>query len=318
MRYFATVLILSVCFALFPARSVPAQRLTPERAAEAAVRDAKELPGADLNGSYFMGKVQYLPECLRLEILAAERPSDIPGKPFAIYEFDLKTGKIVRRDFNPPEAGISFDTASVGSASQRLYIGIHGVLRNIPGYILQTPGFLSNFSIWAEAGGKVVATETELIGSTVYHLRNIPVSAGTVVIKAKVRGYDLKILHPGVTLNPAQPVGTIGGIDIDFSALQPIYRDVRILVRSTPITADCTGSFPDGARARVFVNETGHTAEAASQNGIGEALFTNIPTGWPLNFMAINQNQGYYTGEAGPIIIPEDGGTAFTQMILLK
>lgn len=195
-------------------------------------------------------------------------------------------------------------------------LAIHGVLRNIPGYILQTPNFLSQFLIWAEAQGRVVATQTEILPTMAYSLNNIPVTAGTIAVKAKIRGYDLTTLHPGVVLNPAQPGGVIAGIDADFHQISPILRDVRILVQTNGDSRN--PSFPSGARARVFVRETGQSVDGISNNGWAEIVIPQVPAGWPLRLLAINLDAGNFSGELGPIVIPEDGGTAYTDRIMLK
>jgi len=203
--------------------------------------------------------------------------------------------------------------ADQNSSSQ---IQIHGVMRNLPGYILNVSDFISRFKVWAEAGGRVVATETELMGTTAYTLKGVPVAAGTIVIKAKIRGYDLLTLHPGVIINASQPVGTIAGIDVDFHNLNPILRNVRLVIRSK-FDPD-KPSFPNGNRARVYAKETGQSVEVVSSNGLAEAVLSDIPTGWPLNFLAVNLDQGYFSGQLGPVTIPENGGTVYTDTILMQ
>jgi len=266
---------------------------------------------------------------LRLWYSGREENSRNSLQPLAVYEFDLRLQRVVRRDLTPLAhsfpalSGQFLDGTSVSTRCLALKaeydrggLTIRGVLRNLPGYILETPNFTSRFRIWAEANGAVVATDAQLLGTTVYELSGVPVTAGRVTIKAYIRGYDLVTLHPGVTLNQSQPIGTIAGIDIDFHQMRPITRDVRLLIRSNG--GDEDASFPPGARARVYCKETGHAAETVSQNFFGEAWLMDVPTGWPLNFQAINLDSGWFSGSLGPITIPENGGTAFTESITLE
>ncbi|MDD3145725.1 MAG: carboxypeptidase-like regulatory domain-containing protein, partial [Candidatus Riflebacteria bacterium] len=74
---------------------------------------------------------------------------------------------------------------------QPMTLNITGTLRNLPGYILESQQ--RDIIVWAEAAGKVVATYTDsnvndaLKGSIAYTLTMIPVSAGTVSVKCKIR-----------------------------------------------------------------------------------------------------------------------------------
>ncbi|MBI3039960.1 hypothetical protein HYY75_13075 [bacterium] len=301
--------------------------LTPEKAAELAFKDASEKLKIPSSIKLFAGEPKLFPDIIRVQLNYREEGNSGVGSLFAEYEFETATDRIVRRDFSGafqnrisglfdlgvPENEFKF---SLERETQSLRMGIQGVLRNLPGYILDTPDFLSRFKIWAESNGKVVATETELIGNTVYNLKGVPATVKSVAIKAKIRGYDLLTLHPGVVIDPAQPAGVIAGIDIDFHNLKPIERDIRIIVQST--SSQESPSFPNGARARVYARETGQTVEVISVNGMAEALLQRIPTGWPLRFMAINLDQGFHYGELGPVTIPEDGGTTYTDIILMK
>jgi hypothetical protein len=296
--------------------------LTPERLADRIAADARHWFPELASTPVFIDQWEPIPGGFRF-FLQGKSPDFSDSFPLAVYEADGRSGKVWRRQ---RVAGAPVSTVEIGIAAaltspplreeERSGVSVHGVLRNLPGYILDSPGFLGQFLIWAEAGGRVVATQTELVGTTVYHLKGIPITAGSVAIKAKIRGYDLTILHPGVTLNPAQPVGVIGGIDIDFHQIQPILRDVRIVVRSNSDTQN--PSFPAGARVRVIVRETGQSAEAVSANGWAEVLLPQVPTGWPLRLFAINLDAGYHSGELGPVVIPEDGGSVFTDSIVLE
>ncbi|MBF0499550.1 MAG: hypothetical protein HQM09_05430 [Candidatus Riflebacteria bacterium] len=295
--------------------------LTIERAADIAVADARYWSGLPSDWRLFAGDILQtndlctpflghtddLPGILTIGLFARPASSISEGRLFALYQFDASSRKIVRRDF--------ITSRPRGDPLRTDGIAIQGVLRNLPGYILGTPDFLSRFTIWAEANGRVVATETQLIGTTLYRLSGIPVTAGSVTIKAKIRGYDLATLHPAVVLNPSQPAGVIAGIDVDFSMLQPIQRDVRLIVKSDGPGSDA--SFPGGARARVYASEVGQSVDVVSNNGWAEAMLTGIPTGWPLSFFAVNTDHGNFTGKLGPIIIPEDGGSVYTDVLTL-
>ncbi|NLI75132.1 MAG: hypothetical protein GX442_01665 [Candidatus Riflebacteria bacterium] len=279
------------------------------QAGEAAVEDARQQGRVGPGRQVFLGGVATFPGVLRLELLTLPDDRPGPGRPFAVYEFDTAGGRVLRRDF--------LDQARVATFPEGR-VAIHGVLRNLPGYILDTPGFAGGFVIWAEAQGRVVATDTELQGTTAWLLKGVPSTAGTVVIKAKIRGYDLLTLHPGLVINPAQPGGTIGGIDVDFHQMSPISRDVRLVVQSSAPAGGAGMSFPNGARARVTCQQTGASVDVVSANGMAEAYLSDIPTGWNMQFLAVNLDQGYHWGQLGPKIIPEDGGSAYTDLIQMK
>ena len=307
MKY---LIFLLFCVSFLPAFAI---NLSAERAADLALADAKHFD-SDSNGlMIFIGNSSKENGIIRLSLEGCPVESRDKGIPFAIYEIEEKTGKILRRDFLKK---VRSNWVTEGKRSGG--ISIHGVLRNIPGYILQGSNFSSQFLIWAESGGKVISTDTELIGTTVYHLKGIPVTAGTIAIKAKIRGYDLVTLHPGVVLNPAQPVGVIGGIDVDFHQITPITRDVRFLLIGTPAGAQDGGSLPPGTRARVIVKETGQAADGISSNSFAEIVIQAVPTGWPLNFIGLNMDAGYYSGVAGPLIIPENGNSMYTETIRIN
>jgi len=292
------------------AQETPAGLPQWQRAADGAVNAARErFP--DLEGaSMIVGSVATTAEQLQFIFNEVPEPSRKPGSPAVLVTIDrnhprkLFVARLVNADRE------EFPQAEPGT------VNVHGILRNLPGYILNTPNFLDSFIIWAEAGGKVVATETQLMGTTSYLLKGVPSNIGSIVIKAKIRGYDLMTLHPGLAIPAQQPAGTIAGIDIDFHNMQPITRPVRILVQSNGSTDN--PSFPSGDRARVFAQETGQAVETVSQNGLGEVNLQDVITGWNINFLALNLDKGYFTGKLGPIIIPEDGGSAYTTIIRLN
>ena len=51
--------------------------------------------------------------------------------------------------------------------------------------------------------GRVVATETEFMGTTAYLLKHVPAAVGTIIIKAKIRGDDLPFPLAAVTMDAA-------------------------------------------------------------------------------------------------------------------
>ena len=64
--------------------------------------------------------------------------------------------------------------------------------------------------------------------------------------------------------------------------------------------------------------QTGKSVEVISMNGMAEAVIPEVPTGWNVQFLAINLDSGYFSGLLGPMIVPEDGGSAYTDLIQLK
>ncbi|MFZ2957419.1 MAG: hypothetical protein WA705_11055 [Candidatus Ozemobacteraceae bacterium] len=319
LRVSAAILVFTLFFIVSQANNLSAEpTLTLERAAAIAVDDARHYGNLSDDWRLFVGETTIQTGLLSIELLARPSTSQSPGQPYALYQIDSVRRSIVRRDFLWDHKR----NAALYSLKCNLVdgmmggIAIQGVLRNLPGYILGASDFSSRFTIWAEAGGFVVATNTQIIGTALYRLSGIPVTAGSVAIKAKIRGYDLKTLHPGVAINASQPAGVISGIDVDFHSLTPITRDVRLVIRTN--ASGTNSSFPNGARARVYAKETGQAVDVVSTNGWAEALLTNVPTGWPVSFLAINMDQGFYSGELGPISIPEDSGTAYSDSLMLK
>lgn len=323
--------------------------LTAERAADLAVADLRAHLRLPPCWRLFLGEVEQWPGVLRLQLLVRASGEVVPGRVAAVYEFDPGARRVVRRDFSPllgppllaradatptlpaagsravPAVGVAArsgptPTAAPDRATETAgatpTVSIHGTLRNLPGYLLDTPDFASRFKIWAEVGGYVVATETEIVGTSIYVLRNVPVGLGPVAVKAKIRGYDLLTLHPAVQIDPAHPAGVIAGVDVDFHQLTPLQREVRLVVTSAG--GGESDTFPTGARARVYACETGQSVDVVSQNGRAEAVFSGIPAGWPLRFFASRLDAGYITGQLGPLTVPEDGGTMYTDVIVLR
>ena len=172
---------------------------------------------------------------------------------------------------------------------QPLTVNITGTLRNLPGYILEAQQ--RDIIVWAEAAGKVVATYTEgtaaLKGSIAYTLNEIPVTAGTVAVKCKIRGYDVVTISSAVSLPSNLPGGTIAAVDCDFANIEPIRRDLRIVILSSAPESTKPGSFQPGQTARVYIRQGGKDivpyVDVVSVNYRAEAYFSGVITGYDLN-----------------------------------
>lgn len=207
---------------------------------------------------------------------------------------------------------------------QPLTVNITGTLRNLPGYILEATQ--RDIIVWAEAAGKVVATYTEgvnaLKGSIAYTLTEIPVTAGTVAVKCKIRGYDVVNISSAVSLPSNLPGGTIAAVDCDFANIEPIRRDLRIVVVSTPPESTKPGSFVPGQTARVYIKQGGKDivpyVDVVSVNYRAEAYFSGLITGYDINVVAVNMNEGYYTAESPNFKIQEESSSAYTLTLTLK
>lgn len=207
---------------------------------------------------------------------------------------------------------------------QPLTVNITGTLRNLPGYILEAQQ--RDIIVWAEAAGKVVATYTEgtaaLKGSIAYTLNEIPVTAGTVAVKCKIRGYDVVTISSAVSLPSNLPGGTIAAIDCDFANIEPIRRDLRVVILSSPPESTKPGSFQPGQTARVYIRQGGKDivpyVDVVSVNYRAESYFSGVITGYDLNVVAVNMSEGYYTAESPAFKIQEESTSAYTLTLTLK
>jgi hypothetical protein len=207
-----------------------------------------------------------------------------------------------------------------------LTVSIAGSLRNLPGYILDTQS--RDIVIWAEAAGKVVATYTDsgtqsaFKGSIAYTLDNVPVTAGSVSVKCKIRGYDVKTINAAVSLSSNMPGGIIAGVDIDFENVEPIRRDMRVVITSTTPSTDDLGSFKPGDVARVYIQQGGKDivpyVDVVSVGYRAEAYFSGVITGYPIRVLGINMNAGYYQAISDNITVQEDGNSVYTVSLQLK
>ncbi|HAE41253.1 MAG TPA: hypothetical protein DCG57_21865 [Candidatus Riflebacteria bacterium] len=209
-----------------------------------------------------------------------------------------------------------------------LKVSIAGTLRNLPGYVLEVSASERDMVIWAEAAGKVVATFTDTAtegaykGSITYRLSDIPVTAGSVSVKCKIRGYDLQTINQAVSLASNMPGGVIAGVDIDFANVEPIRRDLRIVVISTKPEDSKPASFKPGTTARVYLRQGGKDivpyVDVVSVNYRAEAYFSGVITGYNLNVYAVNMQAGYYNVLSEPFKVQEDGNSVFTYNVQLK
>lgn len=209
---------------------------------------------------------------------------------------------------------------------QPLTVNIAGSLRNLPGYILDAQS--RDILIWAEAAGKVVASFTDsqttgaLKGSIAYTLSEIPVTAGSVAVKCKIRGYDVTTINSAVSIASNMPGGTIAGVDVDFANVEPIRRDLRVVIISTEPSDGKLGSFEPGQTARVYIRQGGKDivpyVDVVSVNYRAEAYISGVITGYPINVVSVNMAYGYYKAESEPITLQEDGNSAYTVYLQLQ
>ncbi len=206
-------------------------------------------------------------------------------------------------------------------------VGVSGTLRNLPGYVLGSQQ--RDIVIWAESAGRVVASYTPADGSSLdaykgsitYNIQNIPVTAGSVAIKCKIRGYDLVTINPAVSLPGNMPGGTIGSIDADFANIEPIKRDLRVVVTGTDPSSS-RSSFASGDIARIYIQQGGKDivpyVDVVSVNFRAEGYISGVITGYPINLLVVNMTAGYYKTTSQPITIEEDGNSAYTVNVGLQ
>ncbi len=202
-----------------------------------------------------------------------------------------------------------------------LSVAVSGTLRNVPGYILDdTEGNNGDLTIWAEAAGKVVATYTKFsdegdegltpkkVGNINYMLY-VPVTTGSVAVKCKLRGYDVITISQAVSITTSNPGGIKSGVDIDFSTIEPIKADLRIVVTSTKPSGDDIGSFVPGETARVYVRAGGNDvvpyADVLSINYRGELTVSGVITGYKIAILGVNMSRGFNSKLQEDVKIPE-------------
>ncbi|GAB4272260.1 MAG: hypothetical protein Kow0029_10750 [Candidatus Rifleibacteriota bacterium] len=204
-------------------------------------------------------------------------------------------------------------------------ISISGTLRNLPGYVLEAQP--RDIVVWAEAAGKVVASYTDpnitdaFKGSITYKLDGIPATAGSVAIKCKIRGYDLLTINSAVSIPNTIPGGVIGSIDADFTNIEPIKRDLRVVVTGSAPT-DQRSSFEPGDICRIYIQQGGKDivpyTDVVSVNYRAEGYISGVITGYPINVLAVNMTAGYYKVLSQPITIQENSNSAYTIEVSLQ
>ena len=193
-----------------------------------------------------------------------------------------------------------------------LTVDISGTFRNVPGYAM---GENKSIVVWAEAAGKVVASYTELDaesskGTITYVLSGVPVTAGSVCVKCKVKGYDVITINPAVSITTANPGGVIAAVDVDFGVQEPIVSDLRVIVTGTKDEPpDSPSTFGRSEVARVYVRSGGKDVvpyvDVTSVNFGGEVTIANVITGYPISVIAVNQNRKFCYKAAEEFTIPE-------------
>ncbi|HNW37080.1 MAG TPA: hypothetical protein PKM25_19220, partial [Candidatus Ozemobacteraceae bacterium] len=159
-------------------------------------------------------------------------------------------------------------------------------------------------------------------GTVVYTLANIPVTAGTVAVKMKIRGYDTIVINPSVSLPSQRPGGTIGGIDVDFSNIEPIKRDLRVVVRgSAPAGQSDPSTLENGEVVRIYIKQGGKDlvpyVDVVGNNYLAEGYFSGVITGYEIEVLAVNMNRGYVKATSEKFKVPEDGNSVYTMEVLL-
>jgi hypothetical protein len=196
-----------------------------------------------------------------------------------------------------------------------LTVSVSGTIRNLPGYVLDD---LENaeLTVWAESGGKVVATYTKFddtgesniaakLGNVNYYLY-VPVTAGSVAVKCKLRGYDVVTISSAVSISNTNTGGMISGVDIDFSTVEPIKTDLRVIVTGTKHEADNPSSFISGEVARVYVKAGGNDVVPYAECTSGEVTISGVITGYNIYVIVVNQNKKYCFKETDAFKIPEN------------
>lgn len=221
---------------------------------------------------------------------------------------------------------IGFTSTDLGVIKvEPMKVSISGTLRNLPGYILDSQN--RDIVIWAEAAGRVVASYTDVNaqdafkGSITYNLANIPVTAGSVAVKCKIRGYDLVTINPAVSIPSTMPGGVIGSIDADFANIDPITRDLRVIITGTEPEDDTRSSFANGDIARIYIQEGGKDVvpyvDVVSVNNRAEGYISGVITGYPITLLVVNMTAGWNKTTSQPITVLENGNSAYTVTVAL-
>jgi hypothetical protein len=205
-------------------------------------------------------------------------------------------------------------------------LSVSGTMRNLPGYILDSTD--QDILVWAEAAGRVVASYTDtqtqnaFKGSINYTLENIPITAGSVAVKCKIRGYDVVTINPAVSLPSTMPGGVIGSIDADFANIDPITRDLRIIVNGTEPDEDTRSTFASGDIARIYIQQGGKDivpyVDVVSVNNRAEGYISGVITGYPIKIIVVNMTAGWNKTTSDDITVLEGGNSAYTVLLTLE
>lgn len=228
------------------------------------------------------------------------------------------------------EAGsvsIGASVANLGTIMmQPLTVSISGTLENLPGYAYDNT--TQNIVFYAESAGKVVASfssplnSESLTGSVIYTLANVPVTAGSVAVKCKIRGYPTHTIKQAQSLNSSTPGGTIVIRPTDFNEFPATTRDVCVIVAGTKPDPDAgdDSTFANGETARIRIMQGGGEVvdyeDVVSVNNGAEAYFDNVPTAYPITISVINQSRKYCFAESEPITIEEGLGYRTVHVLL--
>ncbi|MBU1105653.1 MAG: hypothetical protein KKB51_03210, partial [Candidatus Riflebacteria bacterium] len=115
---------------------------------------------------------------------------------------------------------------------------------------------------------------------------------------------------------------TIAGVDINFENVEPIRRDMRVVVTSVEPKEGVPATFKPGQTARVFIRQGGKDivpyVDVISVNYRAEAYISGVITGYDINVYVVNMSEGYYQVLSEVFKVQEDGNSAFTYNVTLK
>lgn len=239
------------------------------------------------------------------------------------------------------EGGEGANTITIGKSAvdlgtikvTPLRIAVGGTIRNLPGYVLDDEN-LGGLTVWAESGGKTVATYTDFqdgaesdvakkLGNVNYMLY-VPVTSGSVTIKCKLRGYDIITISSSVSISASNPGGIISGVDVDFNSIEPIKADLRVIVISTDPgeEGDADSTFKTNERARVYIQSAGKDVvpyvDVLSVNLGGEVTVSGVITGYNIKIIVVNQNRKYCSKVTDEFKIAEGTEIYTTDPIILE
>jgi len=211
-------------------------------------------------------------------------------------------------------------------------VAITGILRNMPGFIIGPQAAVpavdfANWVFWADAAGKQVSSQSTAVadsfkGTVQYILKNVPVTVGQVSIKCKIRGYDVVTINPAVNIPAQRPSGTISGIDLDFANIDPLRRDLRVVIQGESQKSDTPATIIDGEILRVYIKQGGKEVvpyvDVVGHNVMAEAFFSGVMAGYPLEVLVVNLTRGYISGGKTNVLLQENGESVFTIQVFVS